>query len=95
MEIKHEDSGSKGSFYIEINNSRKASMTYSNAGTDKMIIDHTEVGLEMKGMNAGYQLVLAAVNYARMHNKKIIPLCPFANSVFKKKTELQDVLFNQ
>ena len=27
-------------------------------------------------------------------NIKIIPLCPFANSVFKKKPELADVLYH-
>ena len=43
--------------------------------------------------NAGYQLVSAAVEYARENAIRIIPLCPFANSVFKKKSELGDVLF--
>jgi predicted GNAT family acetyltransferase len=95
MDIKHEQSGQKGSFYIEIDNSRKGMMTYRMAGDKKMIIDHTEVGDELRGKNAGYQMVNAAVDYARANGIKILPLCPFANSVFKKKTELQDVLLNQ
>lgn len=94
MKVKHEQTGDKGSFSIEINNEQKAQMTYSMPGPDKMIIDHTEVNDELRGKNAGYQLVLAAVEYARANNIKIIPLCPFANSVFKKKQELQDILLN-
>lgn len=69
-------------------------MTYTLAGTGKMIIDHTEVTGELKGMNAGYQMVSAAVEFARENAIKIIPLCPFANAVFKKKTELGDVLLS-
>jgi predicted GNAT family acetyltransferase len=38
------------------------------------------------------QLVKTAVEFARAHDIKIIPLCPFANSVFKRKPEFADVL---
>jgi predicted GNAT family acetyltransferase len=37
-------------------------------------------------------LVSAAVDYVRKNNIKIIPLCPFAKSVFDKVKEFQDVL---
>jgi len=57
-----------------------------------MVIKHTEVREELRGKNAGYRLVHAAVAYARTNNIKIVPLCPFARSVFKKKLEFADVL---
>lgn len=94
MQVRQEQSGQKGSFCIEIENSRKAMMTYSMTSDGKMIIDHTEVSNEFRGKGAGYQLVSAAVEFARTKNIKIVPLCPFANAVFKKKTGFQDVLFN-
>ena len=68
-------------------------MTYSMAGTDKMIIDHTEVNPEFKGQGVGKKMVLAAVDFARANNIKIMPLCPFAKATFDKNFELQDVLF--
>lgn len=68
-------------------------MTYSHAGSDKIIIDHTEVDESLKGQGIGYKLVEAAVSYARINNLKILPLCPFANSVFNKKAEYNDVIF--
>jgi hypothetical protein len=37
-------------------------------------------------------MVLQAVAFAREKHIKIIPLCPFANSVFNKMPELSDVL---
>jgi len=40
----------------------------------------------------GYQLVEAAVEYARQHNIKLIVWCPFAKKVFDKKPDWHDVL---
>lgn len=67
-------------------------MTYSKAGADRIIIDHTEVEDDLRGQGAGQQLVEAAVDFARRHKISIIPLCPFARSVFDKTPTLRDVL---
>ena len=66
-------------------------MTYVWAG-DKMIIDNTEVNNILAGKGIGKQLLTKAVEYAREKKIKIIPLCPFAKSVFEKVEEFQDVL---
>ena len=93
MLIKQKQESSKGSFYVEENEVILAEMTYSMAGTDLIIIDHTEVSDELRGKNVGYQLVHTAVEYARANHIKILPLCPFAKSVFDKKgVEFADVL---
>ena len=95
MLIQHKQAGNKGMFFVSSNNNILAEMTYTMASDNKMIIEHTEVSEELSGKNVGYQLVHTAVEYARAHAIKIIPLCPFASSVFKKKPEFADVLFNQ
>lgn len=92
MVIQHKKVGSKGMFYVQGDEAILAEMVYTMPSHDKMIIEHTEVSEELKGQNVGYQLVHTAVEYARTHGIKIIPLCPFANSVFKKKPEFADVL---
>lgn len=70
-------------------------MTYSWAGDSKIIIDHTEVNAEFNGRGVGKQMVMAAVDFARENNIKILPLCPFAKSVFDKTEEIKDVLFKR
>ncbi|MDN0073804.1 GNAT family N-acetyltransferase [Crenobacter sp. SG2303] len=71
-----------------------AEMSYSPLGDDRMIIDHTDVDPAYAGQGLGYQLVEAAVVHARERQMKILPLCPFAASVFKKKgAAYADVLF--
>lgn len=92
MEIKFQENESKGAFYIEENGKRVAAMTVSKAGGNIIIIDSTEVDDALRGKNAGKQLVEAAVKHAREHKYKIIPLCPFAKSVFEKVKDYQDVL---
>ncbi|MCL4157785.1 UNVERIFIED_CONTAM: hypothetical protein GTU68_026096 [Idotea baltica] len=67
-------------------------MTYSKAGESRIIIDHTEVSDELRGQGAGKQLVMEAVEFARENKLSILPLCPFAKSVFQKVKEIRDVL---
>ena len=92
MIIKNKKVGTKGMFYVNSDDKILAEMVYTMASPDKMIIEHTEVSEELKGQNVGLQLVKTAVEFARAHNIKILPLCPFANSVFKRKPEFADVL---
>jgi len=93
MLIQQKQDGTKGSFYVKENDIVLAEMTYSMTGTTLMIIDHTEVSDELRGQNVGYQLVHAAVEYARVNHIKILPLCTFAKSVFDKRgAEFADVL---
>lgn len=94
MEIKQINEGRKG-YYIAIEDEKEAGrMTYTWAGDTKFIIDHTEVNPDFNGKGVGKKLVMAAVTYARENNLKIIPLCPFAKSVFDKTEEIRDVLFH-
>jgi hypothetical protein len=92
MNIERIEHGSKGAFVIEVNNKRVAEMTYSIAGESLIIIDHTDVADSLRGTGAGKHLVTAAVKYAREKNNKILPLCPFAKSVFDRTPEFRDVL---
>lgn len=92
MEIQHQKTGSKGAFFVAEAGEHLAEMTYTMAGPEKMIIDHTEVSEKLSGQGVGKKMVLAAVEYARQNQLKILPLCPFAKSVFGKTPEISDVL---
>lgn len=92
MDIQMETNGSKGAFFMEKDGQRLATMEFTMAGSDKMIIDHTEVDETLKGKGAGRKLLSRLVEYVRDQEIKVIPLCPFAHSVFKKDPEIRDVL---
>ena len=89
--IEHEQSGHRGIFFIEEEGKRVAQLTYTVAGS-KVILDHTEVDDSLRGTGSGRKLVAAAVDWAREENVQLMPLCPFARSVFDKSPEFADVL---
>jgi predicted GNAT family acetyltransferase len=81
-----------GYFYIEDQGIIQAQMTFIFAGPERIIIDHTEVQPASEGKGYGKQMVSAAVDFAREKHIKILPLCPFAKSVFDRTPEFRDVL---
>ena len=89
MEIKEEKNR-----FVLLNDEAKeiGEMTWSDAGPDIMIIDHTFVGPEYRGQKLAEKLVLNGVELARREGKKIIPLCPYAKKEFERKPEYQYVL---
>lgn len=92
MNITQQDDGKHGAFLAESNGAQAGEMTYTWAGDKMFIIDHTDVGEAFKGQGVGRKLLDAAVAFARAQNLKILPLCPFAKSVFDKDGSIHDVL---
>jgi predicted GNAT family acetyltransferase len=91
MKIEHEHSGHRGAFVWMEDGERLAVMSYTVAGS-RVIIDHTDVDDRLRGKGAGKQLVNSAVEWARADKVQLLPLCPFARSVFEKTPEYSDVL---
>ncbi|HNY19685.1 MAG TPA: GNAT family N-acetyltransferase [Flexilinea sp.] len=60
---------------------------------DYWVIDHTYVDPEFRGQNIASELVKLVVQNAREMGMKILPVCPFAQREFEKKSEYQDVLY--
>lgn len=92
IEIKQIESGTKGFFGAFDGEIEAGRMSYTFVGSSKMIIDHTEVSELYKGQNIGKRILMELVKYARENKIKVIPLCPFAKSVFNKVEEIRDVL---
>ncbi|RAR47771.1 GNAT family N-acetyltransferase [Flavobacterium lacus] len=91
-EVKLELTEKNGCFKATIDGKTEAKMTFVFAGNDKIIIDQAEVNPGNNGKGLGKKMVEQAVLFARAKNLKIIPLCPFAKSVFDKTKEFRDVL---
>lgn len=69
-----------------------AEMTFVNSG-NFYIIDHTGVSDAARGLGVGKKLVAAFVDYSREKGMKILPLCPFAKSEFKKNSAYKDLMW--
>ncbi len=92
MEILVKELDSKGFAMARDQSKRVGMMTFSIAGEELIIIDHTEVDPAYNGKGIGKQMLYAIVKMARDKNIKIIPLCPYASAMFKKIEDIQDVL---
>ncbi len=92
MNIKHEESETKGAFYMEDDQERIAEITYSKAGIDKIIIDHTGVSDEHRNEGLGKQLVFHLADFAKNKKLKVLPLCPYAKTVFNRYPELKKLI---
>jgi|TARA_R110000737_G_scaffold343954_1_gene370535 predicted GNAT family acetyltransferase len=92
MEVNQKEIERKGEFYVEENGEILAKMTYVWSGNDRIIIDHTEVSDKLRGTGAGKEMVYKAAKFAEERKISIIPLCPFAKSVFDKNKDLRHVL---
>ncbi len=92
MEIKHTETETKGAFEVLEEGIKVGEMTYSKAGPDRIIIDHTEVDSSQNGKGLGKKLVEAGVAFARENGMRIIPLCPFASRVLTGSDKYADVL---
>jgi len=91
FDIRRED-GETGGRYVVVVDGHEAEMTYSKAGTSRIIIDHTDVPKALAGRGVGVALVRRGVEDARAAGIRIIPLCPFAKAQIEKHKEWQDVL---
>ena len=92
MHLQLEDLTTKGRAHYTVKGTTKAEMTYSKAGDTMLIIDHTEIAPELQGQGVGRKLLDVIVAHARERSLRILPLCPYAKSVFDKDASIRDVL---
>lgn len=92
MTIIHSEDGSKGLYLAKIEGKPDAKLTYSRASDSLIIVDHTYVPPEMRGMGIAAQLVERVVSDARTSGTKIDPVCPYVKVQIARHKEWQDVL---
>jgi predicted GNAT family acetyltransferase len=90
--IEHEEADGRGAFFVEREGIRLAQMTYSRAGDDLVIIDHTEVNEKLQGLGIARRLLDTAVAWARTTKTRVIATCPYAKAQFEKDPSIRDVL---
>ncbi len=89
--IEQEDNGVKGQFVVYQGDEHAGEMSYTWAGEDKIIIDHTGVKEKFNGKGLGKDLFEAVIQFVKAKNLKVIPLCPFAKKLFDRDETLNDL----
>jgi predicted GNAT family acetyltransferase len=73
-------------FFMEEDGEPIAEMVAGIVGNE-LTVYHTEVFPKGEGRGLGKELLRAVVEYARMHDLKVIPLCPFVLAQFARYPE--------
>lgn len=89
-DIKHKEINDRGIFYINENDKKIAELTYS-LEDNVMTIDHTGVNPSHEGKGIGTKITKHAVQFARENDRKLNPLCPFAEVLFDQHEEWSDL----
>ncbi len=92
IEIRHEEQGDRGAFYVETDAGRLAELRYSRTSAQTVVLEHTEVSDALRGRGVGRLLVEAAVQWARRTGTRFVPVCAYAKTVFERYPGLRDVL---
>lgn len=90
--IDHEEQDGRGAFFLSREGIRLAEMTYTRTGPRKVIIDHTLVDDQLRGLGVARRLLDTAVAWARANKTTIIPTCTYAKGQFDKDPSIRDVL---
>lgn len=61
---------------------------------DMVVFTHTEVDPTFEGRGVGSALARAALQDAREHRTRVMPLCPFIKAWIHRHPEYADLLFN-
>lgn len=73
----------RGKFFIAENGEQLGEMEVAVTGKH-VIAYHTEVLPKAEGKGLAKELMANMVDYARSHQLKVIPLCPYVNAQFRR-----------
>jgi predicted GNAT family acetyltransferase len=59
---------------------------------EKIIIEHTEVPIELEGKGIASRIVSTTLDFARAQKLKVMPLCPFTAGFIHRHPEYQDLV---
>lgn len=77
-------------FEIDVGDAKAVAVYEREPG--KIIFIHTKVPPAHEGEGIGSTLIRAGLQYARDHQLKVVPICPFFAAYMKKHEEVQDLL---
>jgi uncharacterized protein len=80
------DNDRKGAFVIEEGDERIAEMAIGISDKN-LTVYHTEVSDKLKGLGVASKLLATMVDYARVHELKVIALCPYVHAQFQRHAD--------
>ena len=83
-----------GAFVIEEGNNHLAEMQFAISG-DNLVVYHTEIPEAYNGRGFAGKLLMQMVGYARSNKYKVIAICPYVSTQFKRYPDEYADVWNQ
>ena len=84
IEIKHIDKALENGRFVLLDDGKEiGEMTYTYAGVDKAVFDHTFVHPDYRGGNKAALLMDRAMAWVREKGLSIFPLCPYVDRMIR------------
>jgi predicted GNAT family acetyltransferase len=92
LDVRHEESGGHGAFFVELDGKRVALQAYRRVDDQHVVITHTEVDDVLRGRGVARRLLDAADGWARVSGTRVSATCPYVKAQFEKDPSIRDVL---
>ncbi|NCC78813.1 MAG: N-acetyltransferase [Clostridia bacterium] len=89
MRVEHEENRI---YLLNEEDIEAGEILFDNVGEDILVVNHTYVHDGFSGQGVGKKLITAVVERARKENRKIRPVCEFAQAILTKNEDYHDVL---
>ena len=90
-DIEYEELENGKGFCAKCNGRKIGEIDVIYIGIDRMIIESTQIDSEYRNTDLCHNLVRCVADFARKNHRKILSLCPRAQSIFNKYSEFDDV----
>jgi uncharacterized protein len=70
----------------------EAFLTYSERDERTLDLQHTVVSAPARGQGLGEELARSALDYARLHGRRVVPTCHFVATYIEKNPEYADLV---
>ncbi|MBO4746327.1 MAG: N-acetyltransferase [Alphaproteobacteria bacterium] len=90
-DIIYQELQNNGGFCAKCDGRQIGEIDIITVGADRLIIESTQIDDKYRDTDLCYNLVKCVVEFARKARRKILCLCPRAQSVFNKYPEFDDV----
>jgi uncharacterized protein len=88
MELVNNPANKRFEFKIE----DTVAALYYTVFDNKLYLEHTEVPEALQGQGLAGKLMEGALEYARVNNLPIVPMCPYANKYIQRNPQYHGML---
>lgn len=89
MDVRHDTEGKR--FVAELPGG-EGELAYRDGEAGTIDLVHTEVDPALQGKGVGDALVRAALDYAKAHDLRVVPSCPYVKKWLDKHPDVRDSL---